>query len=305
MEQIRQASDGGEVVLATSRQEAQEHLADAEVVFGMLDREDFLRAPKLGWVHSATAGADRYLFPEMLESQVLLSTEKGLVGEHLADHAFALILAFSRQVAPAIRLGRQMLEGNNRLIMHNDIFELNERVMGIVGLGGAGCSVARRAVAFGMKTIAVTPHPQSAGSLVDEAWGTERFQEMLGVADVVTICCPLTPDTRGLFDRRAFAAMKPAALLINVTRGEIVDSDVLAEALKAGQLAGVGLDVTAEESLPPDDPLWDMPQVIVTPRTASASQHRAHRNIARFTENLRRYLGGRPLQGLVDKQKGY
>ena len=105
VEKIRQASGNGEVILAPSRLESLEHLADAEVVFGMLEREDFLRAPGLRWIHSATAGMDRFLHPEMLESDVLLSGERGLVGEHLADHAFALLLSISRQVASAVRMG--------------------------------------------------------------------------------------------------------------------------------------------------------------------------------------------------------
>lgn len=304
VEKIRQASGNGEVVLAPSRLESLEHLADAEVVFGMLEREDFLRAPGLRWIHSATSGLDRFLHPEMLESDVLLSGERGLVGEHLADHAFALLLSISRQVAAAVRMGPGIWERDARLKIHGIIFELSGRVMGIVGLGGAGRAVARRATAFGMRTIAVTPSPQSSGE-VDEVWGTNRFEDMLGLADVVTICCPLTRETRELFDQRAFAAMKSTALLINVTRGEIVDIGALEDALRTGQIAGAGLDVAPEEPLAPSNPLWEMPNAVITPHTASASQHRADRNIARFTENLRRYRAGQPLEGLADRQKGY
>jgi phosphoglycerate dehydrogenase-like enzyme len=128
---------------------------------------------------------------------------------------------------------------------------------------------------------------------------------LLGLSDVVTICCPFTQATANLFDDAAFSRLKDGAYLVNVTRGPIVDMDALARALQSGKLAGAGLDVTSPEPLPPEHQLWSMPNVLITPHTAGASQYRAGRNVQRFIENLRRYRAGQPLEGLVDKHKGY
>ena len=133
----------------------------------------------------------------------------------------------------------------------------------------------------------------------------DRFQDLLGRSDVVVICCPLTPKTRGLFDGAAFAAMKPTAYVINVTRGPIIDRDAIANALRAGKIAGAGLDVTPIEPLPEKDEDWSMPNVVITPHTAGASQFRAHRNVLRFVANLKHYRRGEPLEGLIDKSKGF
>jgi phosphoglycerate dehydrogenase-like enzyme len=132
-----------------------------------------------------------------------------------------------------------------------------------------------------------------------------HFHEMLGQCDVVTICCPLTKETRGFINDAAFAAMKPGALLLNVTRGPIVDADSIVRALESGRLGGAGLDVTPIEPLPEDHKLWTFPNVMITPHTAGASQFRARRNVGRFIENLRHWRAGEPLEGEIDKQKGF
>lgn len=300
---IQRAAPEATIVVVRSRAEAHEHYPDAEVILGTIDRQEFGRAKKLRWLHAVAAGVDALLFPEMVESEVLLTSEKALVGEHLADHAFALLLALTRQ------LRRSILEGPrswaSRLAMRRAMIELSELTMGVVGLGGTGRAVARRARAFGMEVIAVDAEPVPPSPDVAALWGMDRFFDLLSQSDAVVICCPLTAATRGLFDQRAFEAMKPTAYLINVTRGPIVDDGALVAALREGRIAGAGLDVTPIEPLPPDHPLWEMPNVVITPHTAGASQKRAQRNIERFVENLRRYRLEQPLEGLIDKRKGY
>jgi phosphoglycerate dehydrogenase-like enzyme len=133
----------------------------------------------------------------------------------------------------------------------------------------------------------------------------DRFHDLLGASDVVVICCPLTPETRGLFNDAAFAAMKPGAYLVNVTRGPIVDADSIVRALKSGHLGAAGLDVTPIEPLPEDHELWTFPNVMITPHTAGASQYRAGRNVKRFIANLTHYRNNTPLEGEIDKTKGY
>jgi phosphoglycerate dehydrogenase-like enzyme len=165
--------------------------------------------------------------------------------------------------------------------------------------------MARRAVAFGMDVIAcdVTAVPPSDG--VAEVWSMDRLDDLLAASDVVAVGAPLTSDTRGLFDDKRFAAMRPGALFVNVTRGEIVDGDAIVAALHNGHLGGAALDVVPIEPLPADHPLWTFDNVVMTPHTAGASQRRGPRNIRRFCENLRRAQTGDALLGVVDKELGY
>ena len=303
LEQIYVASGEGDIVVAHSTEEADEHWPDAEVAMGILDAPTFLRAKNLRWLHSVAAGADMLMFPEMVASEVTLTGEKGLVGPHLGDHAFGLLLALTRQ------LKRAILEAPHswpsRAPMRKVMFELQGMTMGIVGLGGTGRAVAHRARAFGMNCLAVDSENVMPSEDVTKVWRMNHFDEMLGQCDVVTICCPLTNETRGFINDAVFAAMKPGALLINVTRGPIVDANSIVRALESGKLGGAGLDVTPIEPLPEDHKLWTFPNVVITPHTAGASQYRARRNVARFIENLRHYRAGEPLEGEIDKQKGF
>ncbi|HXH20786.1 MAG TPA: D-2-hydroxyacid dehydrogenase [Dehalococcoidia bacterium] len=302
--QIREAAGAGaQVVVASNDEESAEHLPDAEVILGLVDPRTFAQAKQLRWVHAVVSGIDVMLFPELVESDVVVTGEKALVGEHLADHAFALLLALTRQIKRAVLEAPDSWP--SRLAMRRQMIELSGLTMGIVGLGGTGRAVARRARAFGMDVLAADAEVLDRPQEVRELWRMDRFHDLLRASDVVTICCPLTDATRGLFDDSAFAAMRRGSYLVNVTRGPIVVAEALVRALREGRLAGAGLDVTPLEPLPPDHPLWSMPNVVITPHTAGASQMRGHRNVQRFIENLRRFRAGEPLEGLVDKRKGY
>ena len=165
--------------------------------------------------------------------------------------------------------------------------------------------MAARAAAFGMRVIAVDPESVDCPSCVEACWGMDRFAQLLAQSDVVAICAPLTPATEGMFDRAAFQHMQAHALLINVTRGKIVDEQALLEALTNKRIGGAGLDVTPVEPLPVDHPLWQMENVVITPHTAGASPVRIRRTTDLFCENLRRYRAGEPLLAAIDKSKGY
>ncbi len=303
MQAIYVASGEGDIVIANSEEEALQNWPEAEVAMGILTQKTFPLAPNLRWLHSTAAGADMLMYPEMVASDISLTGEKGLVGEHLGDHAFGLLLTMSRQ------LKRATLEAPkswpSRPSMRKVMFELTGATMGIVGLGGAGRSVAKRSRAFGMDVLAVDVEAVPPCDDVSQLWGMDRFHEMLGLCDIVTVCCPLSPQTRGLFDDAAFATMRTGSYLINVTRGPIVDADAIVKSLNAGHLGGAGLDVTPIEPLPEDHELWTFPNVMITPHTAGASQYRAGRNVQRFVTNLTHYRNGTPLEGEIDKTKGY
>ena len=291
------------VTVVDSDGEALEFAAETDVVLGFVTPQLHAAAPNLRWVHAIASGVNRYLYPAFRDGEVMLSSEKGQVGPQLADHAFALLLALTRKVGSAIRLGPEAWDQRRALRMQET--ELTGKVMGIVGYGGTGRAVAQRATGFGMSSIAVDRDALEGDDHVDAVWAMDRFNELLEASDVVAVCCPLTPETHGLFDREAFARMPRGSMIVNVTRGEIIDADALIEALDSGQLAGAGLDVVPIEPLPEDHPLWQRDDVVMTPHAAGASQLRAPRNIDRFCGNLWRLRTGEPLEGLIDKQAGY
>ncbi len=299
---IRSAAGDADIVVSDHR-EATRHIADADVVLGFVTREMFLAARKLRWVQSISSGVDMFLYDEFRDSEVVLTSEKGLVGEHLADHAFGLLLMLTRQLATALKHGPDAW--NHRPEMRRQEIELTGTVMGIFGFGGTGRAMARRAAAFGMTVNALDRDPVPTSPEVDTVWGPDRFDDVLQTSDVVSICCPLTPETRGRFDASAFARMRPTAYLVNVTRGEVMVEDDLADALESGQIAGAGLDVAPREPLPADSRLWNLPNVVMTPHTAGASQFRAARNLDRFVDNLARFRAGESLEGVIDKALGY
>jgi phosphoglycerate dehydrogenase-like enzyme len=292
---------GVSVVLARDRETQMVEIEDADIAFGTVPPEVLARARRLRWVQSVGAGVDRQLYPEFIAHPVTLTSEKGLVGTHLAEHAFALLLALTRGIATAIRVKRWDARWDIRL----GAWELTGRTLGIVGLGGTGVEVARRAAVFGMEVLAVDPEPVERPASVRAVWGLDRFHDLLAASDAVVIACPLTPVSKGMFDREAFARMRPHGVLVNVSRGEVMEMEALIDALRRGVIAAAGLDVTPVEPLPPDNPLWSMDNVIVTFHTAGASPYRGDRIVERFRRNLARFQAGEPLEGLIDKAKGY
>ena len=302
LERIHRAGGGAEVVVSDPRNAIAE-IVDADVVLGLVTRPMYLAAKKLRWVHAIASGVDSFLYDEFRLGDVTLTSEKGLVGEHLADHAFGLLLMLTRQLATALRLGPDAW--NHRPALRADEIELTGATMGIYGFGGTGRAVARRAVAFGMRCIALDRDPVPVSPEVDTVLGPGAFDDLLARSDVVAICCPLTSETRGKFDARAFAAMKSTAILVNVTRGEVMVEDDLVHALESGAIRGAALDVAPAEPLSAESRLWDLPQVVMTPHTAGASQFRSQRNLDRFVRNLERFRRGETLEGEIDKNLGY
>ena len=296
------AGEDCQIVVARTREDQVNHAPDADIAVGLVPREAFLVAKKLRWVQALAAGVDEIGYPELMESAVVLTSEKGLVGNQLADHALGLLLGITRGIG-AHAQRRSWVE--DRPTFRKRLWELTGRTMGVVGLGGTGLAVARRAEAFGMRVIAVDPEDIPKPPYVAELWKTDRFRDLLAASDVVAVCCPLTPATRGLFNTETFRIMKRGAILVNVTRGEVVDEGALVQALREGRLTGAGLDVTPREPLPPDSLLWGMDNVIIGSHTAGASPFRSDRVVDRFCRNLRHWRAGEPLEGLIDKNKGY
>ena len=303
MQRIENAAGPGADVVVCRQREAIDHAEGVEVILGMVPPELFQAAAKLRWVHAIASGVDMFLYPEFVNSTVVLTSEKGLVGEHLADHGFGLLLTLTRQLAGAYRLGPD--SWNHRAELRREELELTGLTMGIIGFGGTGRAMAKRAAAFGMQVRALDRDPVPPSAEVATVETPDRFNDLLGASDVLCICCPLTFETRDMLDAVAFKAMKPGAFLVNVTRGEVMVEDALVDALQSGRLRGAALDVAPREPLPADSPLWQLDNVVMTPHTAGASQYRASRNVDRFVRNLEKLTAGEPLEGIIDKVLGY
>ncbi len=295
------AAGATELIVTADRDEILDEIRDADGLVGPIDPEIFEHAGQLKWVQSLSSGVDALLFPDFVESDIVLTSEKGLVGPHLADHAFGLLLGLTRSLAWAAR----QRSWDNRLAMRRASKELSELTAGIIGLGGTGTSVAQRASAFGMSALAIDPVVTERPETVQALDQPERLLEMASNTDVLFVCCPLTSDTYHLVDESVFSAMPVGSYVINVTRGPIIDPDALVMALESGKLAGAGLDVTEPEPLPKDHPLWRFDNVIISPHTAGASQYRVGRVQQRVVRNIGHLANGEPLEGVIDKTKGF
>jgi phosphoglycerate dehydrogenase-like enzyme len=298
---LKAAGPAAALVEAKDAAAQRELILDAEVLFGRVPPDIFALNQRLRYYHSLGAGVDAILTQELVQSEVILASEKGDVGIHLAEHAFALLLGLTRGLHTVIRQPDFKLRESIRRAQR----ELYEQTMGIVGFGGTGRAVARRALGFGMRVLAVDIEDVAPEPGVEAIWKPDRLPRLLGESDAVVICLPLTKATHHLFTRDLFRQMQRHAILVNVTRGAIVFGEDLLKALEEELIWGSGLDVTDPEPLPPGHPLWTHPRVIVTPHTAGGSPRRAGRAIATFCENLRRLQTGEPLLALIDKRKGY
>ncbi len=318
LERIREAAPGARLITLSPEGLTDAPLEDVEVLLrGWLSADAFdrllVRAPRLAWVHSASAGVERALTPAARERGVVITNARGVFSRPIAEYVLMMMLAVVRRLPQLLELQRertwQPLEGA----------ELRDVTVGIVGLGSIGRAVGALATAFGCRVIAtrrradagsapVTPDPE-AGSLgelmLDRVLGPEGLTELLGESDFVVLAAPLTPETERMISAEALAAMKPGSWLINVARGRLVDERALLRALRDGPIGGAVLDTFTDEPLQPSSPFYDLPNVIVTPHTSWSSGRVLDRSVGLFCDNLRRFAAGEPLLNVVDPSAGY
>lgn len=289
---------------AATDEEQRAHIADADVFFGWPSREVFLAAERLRWIQGPGTGIDRIMsVPEVVNSDVVLTNARGPHANPMADHVFAMILTFAhrtRDLWEDQRAHRWDLRKYDERML-----ELGGRTMGILALGDIGMAVARRAHAFGMRVYAVDKRPSEAPPEVREVWGAERLDDLIQLSDWFVVTAPLTTETQGLIDKRRLGLLKRGAHIIVISRGGIVDEEALVDALSSGRIAGAGLDVMAEEPLPPESPLWDMDNVIISPHVSALTPEMWEGRRQIFKENLRRFLANEPFLYVCDKQAGF
>ncbi|MEO5705259.1 MAG: D-2-hydroxyacid dehydrogenase [Candidatus Limnocylindrales bacterium] len=322
LQRIQAAAPGSRIVNLSVEGLADGPVDDVEVLLrGWLVAEAFdrllSRAPHLAWVHSATSGVERALTPAALARDVLVTNARGVFSRPIAEHVLLMILAVSRHLPELLELQHertwQPLEGR----------ELRELTIGIVGYGSLGRSVASLASAFGSRVIAMRRRPDAGEARpardpgaeeadvfpfeprLDRLVGPDRLHELLADSDVVVLAAPLTPETEGMIDEAAVAAMKRDAWLINVARGRLIDDTALIRALRENRIGGAALDTFRDEPLPQNSPFWELPNVILTPHTAWSSARVLDRSVDLFCDNLVRFSRGEPLRNVVDPSAGY
>lgn len=301
--------DGGGV-----SEEALRAARGAEVYLGLgLPRALLLAAleepARLRWVHSGAAGVASLLHPELRERGITLTNSAGIHGPPMAETVLGMMLYFARGIDHAVAAQREATWHTADFERGGSVRELAGATLGIIGYGGVGREIARRAGALGMRVLAVrrraVPDGSAAGAGVELLAGDDALDRLLAAADLVVLALPSTTTTRGLLDARRIARMKPGAVLINVARGDVVDEAALLDALRRGALRGAALDVFATEPLPPDSPLWRLPNVLVMPHVSATTDRFWERQAALIVENLRRYEAGEPLRNTVDLDAGY
>ncbi len=310
---LGEVAPGVELVVVSTPQEAAAQVTDADAVLGWLTPDILDNAERLRWVQLPAAGVERYLaIPRLVEHDLVLTNAQRIFAPGGAEHVLGMVLVLSRRLHVALDLQRQRrwdirpLTGPTPYSGDgSELMELRGRTMLVVGLGGIGTEVARVANGIGMRVIATRNSRREGPPFVEYVGLAAELDTLVPHADVIVNSLPLTPATENLIDDSFFDRTKPTAFFINIGRGRTVNTEALTTALRAGRIAGAGLDVTEPEPLPPDHALWGMPNVIITPHIGGDSDAHMERMWPLFRENLRRFVEGEPLLSVVDKERGY
>jgi phosphoglycerate dehydrogenase-like enzyme len=282
-------------------------IVDSEIaITWSLRPEQIKSAKKLRWIHSPAAAVHTLIYPEVIESDIQLTNARDVHGPVVAEHVIAVIFALAKKVPDAVRLQLKHEWGQQR--MWDELPRVREvagATLGVIGLGAIGRPLVGAAKALGMHVIAVREHPEKGSEGADAIYGPAQSDEVFRQSDYVVLAAPNTAATKALANAERLALMKPDACLINVGRGPLVDEAALAAALREKKIGGAVLDVFPKEPLAPESPLWDLPNLLITPHTAALTAKIWERHYVLFSENLRRYLKGEPLLAVVDKRKGY
>jgi len=300
-EKVREVDPSIEVIMTSDAEEIKRHIVDADILAcSPLVFPDISGAKNLKWIHSFSAGVDKILKPEVVNSDVLVTNSSGIHATPIAEHIIGFMLMFTRRFYDTFR-AQQKKEWKRR----EDLTELRGKVVLIVGLGHIGTEAARLTHCFGAHVLAVDASKKDKPDFVEELKTPDALPKFFGKADFVALCLPYTKETNHFLDLEKMKQMKPSAVLINIGRGAVVHEQELIEALQSKVIAGAGLDVTETEPLPPESPLWEMENVLISPHHSGISEKYMDRAIEKLCLNLEAFLQGKPLPNLVDKKRGF
>ena len=288
------------VVLAEDEAAAARLIADADAAFGTLSPALLRQAGKLRWLQAPQAAPPAgYYYPDLVIHPVIVTNFREIYNDHIAAHIMAFVLAFARGLQHY--LPQQQRREWRPGALDTGVIHLPEASALIVGVGGIGAETARLAAEFGMNVMGVDARRRDPPPGLRKLDGPDALDALLPLADFVILTVPHTPETEGFMHRARFQRMKRSAFFINIGRGMTTRLDDLVAALRAGEIAGAGLDVFEQEPLPADHPLWTLPGVLITPHTAGYGPYLDDRRFAILLDNSRRFLAGEPLRNVVDK----
>jgi len=307
VERLRREFPEHTFVRADSDEEALRAIPPAEIAFSsVLNAAHLAAAPRLKWIHSPAAGVGGMLFPAMVASPVVISNSRGNSATTIAEHVIAVTLAFFRGLPLAWRRQVERVWAQDEFDAGAAIRTLRGARVLVVGVGAIGGETARLFAAFGAHVAGIRRRPDGPPAAgVAEMHGPDALIDQLKQADVVVIAAPQTARTWHLIGDEQLDAMKPGALLVNVSRGKLIDEPSLVRALEQRTLRGAALDVFEQEPLDPASPLWSRDDVLITPHVSGFHANHWPEATRLFAENLRRFVAGEPLVNLVDKQAGY
>ncbi|MFO7152586.1 MAG: D-2-hydroxyacid dehydrogenase [Bacillota bacterium] len=306
LQKTREIAPDWDIVICENPEDKLRHVQDAEIYVDWamnIERRFIEAAEKLKWIQALSAGVDGLAFDLVRQKGITVTNTSGIHKVPIAEMVFGYMLMFARGLNRFF--GQQKNKVWDKSIRTAELFE---KTLGVVGTGNIGNEIARLGKAFGMKVLGLNSSgriPADCPGLYDEIYGINSLFELLSNSDFVVCALPLTPETHHLFKEEQFKAMKPSAYFINIARGAVVDERALERALAEGWIAGAALDVFEREPLPSESPLWEMPNVIVTPHVAGSSNRYMERAMKVVNENLQRYLKGEPLINVVDPVRGY
>ena len=302
IEQISAVSPTCEVVDAGQERVATE-LMDADIFIGHakvpVPWPDVVLQGRLKWIQSSAAGLDHCLTPEVIASDIPVTSASGLFANQVAEQTFALLFGILRSM-PAFYAAQKKRE-----FIRLPTDELHGKTVGIVGFGGNGRRIAEVLAPFRLNLWAADLFPVNRPPHVDQLFSADQWQSALPQTDILILTLPLNEDTTGIIGKHVFANLKRGAVVINVARGPVLVESELVDAIREGQLSAAGLDVTEVEPLSEASPLWDIPNVVITPHVGAQSAHRVNVTTDFAADNLAKFLAGEPLMNLVDKRLGF
>lgn len=272
----------------------------------ILNAAELAGAPKLKWVHTSAVAVETLCLPELFARGIAVSNTRGVQARPIAEHVIAVVLALAKQIPFVLENQRKSQWAQNEFMGDRLPWLLHGRTLGLVGVGTIGSEIAKRAEAFGMRVVGLRRRP-AYGVIghVERVYGKDQLDEFLGQCHVIVVAAPLTPETHGLLGAAEFAQLPKGAIVVNVGRAKIIDTEALIGALTSGHLGGASLDVFPQEPLPAAHPLWSTPNVILTPHTSGFRRGHWDEVVELYAENIQRWLKGEPLKYRIEPELGY